>query len=555
MSNILTPLSLWNNFDDSLELNSEKISETIYDGVKIERVAFDGRDTFEGRVRIAACFASCGAAAGNATVLVLPDSDKTIDGELIYFLAKRGYSVLMVDYRGEWEGCEHHTVYPENVFYANTARCGHYKDFVDDSADLTSWYEWVSVGLYARKYIVERTGSEDIAVLGIRDGGEIAWKLGVAGKFNCIVPVCAAGWKAYNGVNKYSQEEPALDDERYRFIAGIDSQAYAPYIRCPALLLCSTNDPAFDYDRAYDTYTRINPEFLNESSIAYSMQCSAVIGAHSVEDMFLFLDKNLKNRQVFIPKPAEVFVEMDENCNLVARAVVDEQGVAVTCNIFLAEDCQNSSLREWSVCKPKDGSNRTFYLNIYEKTSTIFVLCRVRYANSFSVWSKVVAKKISGKFRNMQSKCRVLYSDANGVDGFVVADTRSCAIGGIFLANAELLPRLVNKARGVSGAYSEYGLTTYRMSNPRYAATNNSVLSLYLFAESDTKITLAIHDLATGEDYYCIVNVVGGAWQSVVLESKAFKTDGGASLIDYTGEKKFTVDGPVGYAVNNIVWL
>ena len=93
------------------------------------------------------------------------------------------------------------------------------------------------------------------------------------------------------------------------------------------------------------------------------------------------------------------------------------------------------------------------------------------------------------------------------------------------------------------------------MINPIYSASNNSVLSLDLFAESDTKITLAIHDLATGEDYYCIVNVVGGAWQSVVLESKAFKTDGGASLIYYTGEKKFTVDGPVGYAVNNIVWL
>ena len=89
----------------------------------------------------------------------------------------RGYSALMVDYRGEWENSEFFTKYPEDISYANTAKCGRTKDYVDDSADKTCWYEWVAVGLFAIKYLRERVQSDKIAVVGIRDGGEIAWKL------------------------------------------------------------------------------------------------------------------------------------------------------------------------------------------------------------------------------------------------------------------------------------------------------------------------------------------------------------------------------------------
>ena len=267
MPNIKTPNTLWSNFDLSLDTEAEKQFESVYSGVKIERVVFSGRDTGSGRVRIAAAFASSFKAPSPETVIILPDSDDTIDFDTLKFFVKQGYSALMVDYRGEWEGCDFFTKYPENIAYANVSKCGRAKDFVDDSADKTSWYEWVAVGLYARKYVEERTKSDKIAVVGIRDGGEIAWKLGFAGQFSCIVPAGAAGWKAYDGISKYMPEEPKLDEERYRFIAGIDSQAYAPAVRCPVLMLCPATDGRFDYDRAYDTFSRINPDFIKGSAI------------------------------------------------------------------------------------------------------------------------------------------------------------------------------------------------------------------------------------------------------------------------------------------------
>ena len=39
---------------------------------------------------------------------------------------------------------------------------------------------------------------------------------------------------------------------------------------------------------------------------AYSMKSNASISASGTADMFLMLDKTLKNRQVFIPKSAEI---------------------------------------------------------------------------------------------------------------------------------------------------------------------------------------------------------------------------------------------------------
>ena len=254
MPKILTPLSLFKNFDVSLPTFPVKLSSTQINDMRIEHLNISGRETGCGRVQIAAAFAYDVQSPAAGTVLIFPDSTETIDEEILKFFVAQGFTALMVDYRGEWKDATFVTRYPSNVSYANTVKCGRQKDYVDDSADKTSWYEWVGIGLYAQKYIKERTGSDNIAVVGLRDGGEIAWKLGVAGDFSCIIPVCAAGWKAYSGISKYMTEDPVLDEERYRFIAGIDSQAYAPHVKCPVLMLCSTNDPRFDYDRAYDTF-------------------------------------------------------------------------------------------------------------------------------------------------------------------------------------------------------------------------------------------------------------------------------------------------------------
>ncbi len=558
MPNILTPLQIWNNFDDSLPLECATVGEVTEGNIIIERVRFSGRDAGDGRVSVYASFARDVKSPSTECVLVFPDSVKTIDDEVLKMIVRRGYSALMVDYRGEWEGTENYTVYPQSIEYANTAKCGRSKDYVDNTAIETCWYEWVAVGIYARKYIVDRTGNENIAVLGLRDGGEIAWKLGVAKKFACIVPVCAAGWKAYEGISKFKPDEHQLDEERYRYIAGIDSQAYAPYVQCPVLIMCSTNDPRFDYDRAYDTFSRINHDFAEVSVITYSVNCDACIGVESTADMFMFFDRNLKNRQIFIPHPAEVTITVDEDENLVARAAFDDEGEVESYEMYMAEDCIDSALREWTKCPYKgrlSGNEHEFFMNIYEKTGTVFALCAAKYTNGFTVWSKIVVKKISGSFRNMQIKCRVIYTAKNGNDGFSVTDNNSQTIGGIFFTDDIVLPQIVEKARGIKGIYSVCGLTTFRLNNPRYAPEKGVMLKIDVFCDNSSEMDFTIKDVNTNEVYKSIVSVVGGVWQPILLESKAFKTASGAALPEYSSNLRLDINCGESYAVTNMMWL
>ncbi len=558
LANILTPTTLWNDFDDTLDLSAVTIGIKRDRGVKFERVNFLGRETGEGRVKVFGIFASSESVPANETVIIFPDSSDTVDENVLRLFVERGYSAFMVDYRGQWENDDHHTVYPKNIEYANTLKCGRSKEFVDESADKTSWYEWVAVGIYARKYVVERTGSEDVAVLGIRDGGEIAWKLAAAKKFCCAIPVSAAGWLAYLGISKYRTDEQQLDPERYRFIAGIDSQAYAPFVRCPMLLLCSTNDVRFDYDRAYDTYSRINPEFLPDSIIAYSVQCSSAIDSKSFENMFMFLSKHLKGRQVFLPQNGDITVSVDGEQNLIATAKFANTGDITECRVYMAEDTIDSSVREWILCEtPVKISDNEFKsnVNVYKDTSRLFVLACATYANGFTVWSKTAVKKLSGRFKNTCDKCSVMFSAKNGIDGFRISDTRSVAVGGIFFTGDAARPQIVTKAKGIDGVYSEHGLTTYRLNSVRYSPTRDKVLKLDVFCDATAEIVLMIEDMVSGETYRYSQSILGGVWQSLVLNSKLFKNENKVPLADYAHNVRLCISCQEKYAINNVMWL
>ncbi len=558
MPDILTPTSIWNNFDDSLALNAASLGVTESEGIEFEKVSFNGRMTSDGRVKIYGVFAKAKENPAKDTVLIIPDSADSIDFDVLKMFVDKGYSALMVDYRGEWDECENFTVYPEAVVYANTLKCGRRKEFCDESADKTSWYEWVAVGIYARKYLLEKTGGEEIALVGLRDGGEIAWKLAVAKKFACVIPVCAAGWLAYSGVSKYESDEQKLDNERYRFIAGIDSQAYAPYVQCPVMILCSTNDPRFDYDRAYDTFSRINAEYAGDSVITYSVQCDSSVGAMSTQNMFMFLEKYLKHRQVFIPQPVEISVGVDKEQNLYATAKLDNLGIVEDSGVFFAEDCKNSSIREWSLCTKTESVSPTekkAYIDIYEGTATLFVIGYAKYSNGFTIWSKIAVKKISGRFKNSCAKCRVVYTSKNGTSGFCVADPRSLSVGGIFYGKETMAPLLVKKAKEISGIYSPCGITTCRMNSPRYSAVKDGVLKVDVFCDETAEMTFIIENTSDGEVYKCSQSILGGVWQTLILESKLFKTASGAALSDYSHNLRFCVSSDGKYAINNLMWL
>ena len=120
---ILTPITLWKDFDGSLPLNEQTVWEERSDGVVSRGVRFDGRQTETGRIKIYAEYFYPADVKEFPAVMFLFEAGFAFDRALVMRFVQSGYGVLCVDYCGESEH-SHFTVYPADVDYANFVRAG-----------------------------------------------------------------------------------------------------------------------------------------------------------------------------------------------------------------------------------------------------------------------------------------------------------------------------------------------------------------------------------------------------------------------------------------------
>lgn len=553
---------MWNDFDDQLPLNESVLGERDAGKVCLRTVRFAGRAVGEARVDIFARYAEPCEGDKYPALLILPDADRTIDDAAVLRFASLGYAVLMPDYRGSWRGAEGYTVYPEAIGYANLRESERHFDHADETAKETSWYEWVAVARYCIRYLRAQPNVGKIGVIGIRAGGDIAWQLAATcDDLSCAIPVCAGGWRAYRGVNKYGDApELKMDDERYRFIAGIESQSYAPYVRCPILMLCSTNDELFDADRAFDTFSRIAPNC--DKTFYFAARYNGHIGNTGLNDLDLFIGKYLKGREVFIPAPAEVAIEEDTDGELVARIRFDRNGEVKYCEVYMAEDMCESAMRDWVRCefKRKEGDEaQIFRLNAVRGAKRVFAYAKTKYSCGFAVSSKIAVKKIDQNYANSVEPCRILYSSRSGRDSFTVARfDRSEIMADCFLENSQPPVDLVEGPFGISGVTSEYGLKLFRINDPRYCPAENALLKFDAYAPQTTTVQITVRATKNGKDiiYQCNLFLPGcESWTDHVLSAKDFKTDGNRPLASLRGAKYIAFYSEGRFCINNLLWL
>lgn len=556
---ILTPVTLWSDFTDSLPLNPESSAEWSGDGVTFRRIRFLGREAGGERVRIYALMGYPDTGKEYPGLLILPDMFQTADEELITFFAQKGYAVFMPDYRGVWDGANEYTVYPKSIEYANTKLAGRHIDYADQTARETSWYEWVAVARYALR-CMQFLGIRKTGAIGLHAGGDVLWQLAaLTGDLSCAVMLCAGGWRAYRGIPKYGEEELKMDDERYRYIAAVDSQSYAQYVKCPVLMLCSTNDEEFDADRAYDTYARINPEM--PKSFYFATRYNGHTGNTGLKDLTVFLDKYLRDRTRFTPDPVAMSIEEDGD-DLVARVGIDLSGGELDyCDVFMSEDNLQSWSRDWTRCRLKrdEGTaGRLYYLDYYEKSERVFAYAKVRYKNGYAVSSKITMKKIGRRYANSLGTSRVIYCSSDGRDSFTVDNTSSKLMAGSFL-RSDLIPiEWAVGPHGIKGIYSPYGLKTYRINDERYRPGENALLKFDVYGETAQKIavSLFIAERGKADKYTAFVSVSGAyAWSNRVLQAKDFKNAVNRPLSRIRDAKYITFSSEGRFFINNMLWL
>ncbi len=565
---ILSAVSLWKKFDLTNPLGASEWGIEDRQGVKYSHVSYSGHAAEDGNVRIYAQFGRPNGDGKKPTILLLPDAGESIDREIMQYFIDKGYAVLMPDYSGKMEKDEEgvmRTVYPASLAHGNYEHARGLDDLKEMSAEESTWVEWVYVALYSVKYLKAREDVGKIGVVGVRKGGEIAWQTMLSPDVTCGIPINAAGWRSFLNIAKFGDNVAHnLSDDRHRYIAALEAQSYAPYVKCPVLMLCALRDIEFDCDRAYDTYSRIGNEDGN--ALVYSPDSGACIGPNGLWDMDLFLEKNLKGREIYIPDTLNVNVK-EEGDGLIVDVECDPEGILEEAGVYYAEaDVKTkSNYREWRCVYSIDGKSVkngkvTCKIKPFEGAKAVFVYAYAKYINGFRVMSKITSKRLS-KPNLSAVKSRKIFSGRE-MDCFGIADYKSTAVGSIFLEK-EAVPKTVLGYGDIQGAYSISGIKTYKISSPRYVPDDNALLEFdAYFKESETLVvSIDLADVERDrERYSCEVDVKGGGkWKRIILKAADFKGETcGMPLSNFSDGRALSFkcnNEDVEYAITNILWL
>lgn len=565
---IVSAVALWKKFNVKTPLGESEWGIEERNGARYSHVSYSGHAVSDGSVRIYARFVRPNGADKKPAVLLLPDAGNGPDLEMIEYFVEKGYAVLIPDYSGKMstdpDGTMR-TIYPQSLEYGNLEKARGLYHMNGLHAHETTWFEWTYVALFSLEYLKSRSDIGNIGVVGIRKGGELAWHTMLSPDVKCGVPVNSAGWRSFLNIAKFGDNiAHNLSDDRHRYIASSEAQSYAPYVKCPVLMLCALRDVGFDCDRAYDTYSRIGNAEGN--ALAYSLQSGACIGPHGLTDMDLFLEKNLKGREIYIPDTLNVAIKEAED-GLKIEIECDKEGILEETGVYYAEaDVKTkSAYREWRRIAKIDGrtvknGKADCFVKPFAGATAVFAYAYAKYINGFCVMSKITAKRMQKPDANAV-KSRILFT-GDEMDSFSIAEHNEYSIGGIFLER-EAEPKKTVGYGNIKGAYSVGGIKTYKISSPMYIPDENALLEFDVYSKvSQTlKVCIETADVDKGDEKYtCLVDVRGGGkWKRIVLRAGDFKgEDYGAPLQNFHDGSALSfdcADEEQEFSVTNILWL
>ncbi|MBE7083895.1 MAG: hypothetical protein E7373_04780 [Clostridiales bacterium] len=559
--NILTPSAIWNNFTIEQIPQAEVVSEKVQDGIMFSYFYLDGREIGQERVKIYGVMARKVQQTLSPAILLVSDLDCGFNEGLMLDFAERGYTVLSVDLAGETDGESRFTIYPNSIHYANyqVVKDNLYK--VDGDAINTCWFEWACVLKYAFKYLSNQITVTKVGCLGYGEAGTALWQLaGTESELSCAVFALNAGWNGYRGINKFGgMVEPQFDDDMYKFIAGIEPQAYAMHVKCPTLMLSATNSKLYDCDRAYDTLSRIENV---RTVMHYSVGCSGKINRegylNAVNFFELFLKKEGAKADDF---PYETDIICDIKDGKIQVEVTPFLKNIIEVELYVAEENNNPSLRCWqkfSNTKKDENGVYRFEYSPYPDSGNVTMFAQAKYKGDLAVGSKIINKKFNKEDVLFAHKTNILYSSRikNADCTFYSAKQQEkCRL---FTDKKDLV--IVKKGpMNIDGVTCDAGLLTFKLCNKKDKPSDGAMLMFDVYAEKNSEITVKLIADYFGQktEYLVKVNLLGGdVWHNVKLETSRFKTCEGMGLKSF--EKIQAVEFSVSdgeFLINNFLWL
>jgi len=560
--NILTPSAIWSGFKVNTPLGAELIEEKKRGDVVYSEISIEGRKVDDKSVEIYGVLAKNAQLSFSPAILVLNDFIGGVNTDLITDLAKKGYTVLAVDLAGESEEGDRFTVYPESISYANYKNAKENLLSVEGDAKGTCWYEWACVARYALSFLKEQCGFSKVGAIAGGDAANALWQVaGTDELLDCAVFLLNAGWRGYRGIHKFGGKlEPQFDDNMYKFIAGLEPQAYAMHVKCPSLILSATNSSLYDCDRAYDTATRINGAY---KAVHYSVSYRSRISNEGYNNAVFFFEEFLMREnsdKTTLPSEPDIKCDIVDG-KLYFEVDVEEKDLKRV-HVYVSEETTDPALRSWqrvSERKKIEEGKYAFNYAPYPKSGIITAFAKVTYTNGFSICSNIIAKRFNEDEVEPAFKANILYTsreeDLESVFGVASPDS----LNGIVAVSDKKYIRIKKGPMGIVGISSEQGLVTFKIGAKRFMPTDGAMLMLDVYAKEKSVLTVKLISDYWGNkiEYLANVNILGGdVWHNVQLEMNRFKTAEGMVLKTYgkINAVEFNVNG-VDYLINNVLWV
>jgi len=543
---IYTPISLWADFTITEDFKESYISEFSCDNITYKNLYFSGRKIDKEEVRIYATIAI--PLKNNGKVIVVSgEPSKFINVDVLTMFANMGYVVIMPDLYGLSED-NHFTIYPSVVSYANYSVCKNQLLKVETSVKETCWYEWASVIRYCIGFAKNVLKAERVGLYGIKTGADIAWTC-IDNNVDCFISLQGAGWQIFNSTRSYSDPYTFTDEQR-KFVAGIEAESYAPYVKCPVLFLAPTNSIIFDSELAMDTLARLS----KKSYCDFSPRMRYYLDSASLNSCKLFFEKHLCNKDINLYSSPEITISVKDDVttfNVEYDTVEDIESL----EFYFSTHVSEVFGRDWQLLSKEILFKYTIDTSKISNSVSTFV--RVKYKNGYTTSSPITTKSLP-ELKN-KKLINVLYSGRSQTHTFACLKPLS-VMGQDFFKEKEVGVEIKQGAFGLYGAYCKSGLINYSIGASSPHLNSSFMIKFDFYSEKYNNFTVSLLT-CEGEDgvlkEYKISNSVKGArvWNNFCESLVDFKDENGKSIKDFSSIYAITFYSDEEFLISNLLVL
>lgn len=531
----LTPTQLWESYDPSekgIELSILNILRK--ESVVEMNIAFSaklGSDKTRAKARV--LYPTSGEVF---PVILAVDDGYLPENKLI----ESGFAIVYCDFSGH-----NGTIYGDSVKFAEYGNEG---DHITAKLGADNSAVFVRAKLMRRLITAVESlpmlDSSAIAVTAWGNNANIAWQTAAMDKrVKALLPMLNFGW-----LDVCELDQTLTDDEIIRWNIGCSIQAYAKFVECKILILLSTNNKVFKFDKLNDTIKALNPNA--QYSLYVSPQTDEQL-YECDETVIKFLKAALISDKSLIaaPKTTYSIAENQLNIGIEVDNTLSEIREVLLFYTYGGED--GAEYRSWRFVQVGcdiTGRGRT-EISVYDSTLNVYCYALANYKNGVTLCSEPMCienddiKEVVVK----TTKKRIIYERKLGVSQFVEVnpDTRY----------------VIPSIRLEMGAFDILGITTdnpiiksYRIGEISNE-NNESILQMDVFSSEANEFTVGLIT-CEGVEYSATVSINNNAdWQKLQFNVSDFKDSELHSMKIWSNVKCMKIYNANKILFNNILWV